>query len=83
MSGLAPATIVMIYALATTLGAVALVQLHLVVKVLIGLDVVALALALPGLARRVLGFLERAARDILGGLVNAWEWTVYGVRHAA
>lgn len=78
MSGLAPATIVMLCLFATTLGAVALVQLHLLVKVLIGLDVVALALALPRLARRVLGFLERATRDISVGFVNGVEWLVYG-----
>jgi len=76
MNGLAPATIVLLCVFVTVLAMVALVQLHLLVKVVTGLDVVALGRATPG-------FLERATRDIVAGLLNVWEWAVYGVRHAS
>jgi hypothetical protein len=82
MSGLSAPTIALLAVFATVLAATVLVQLHLLVKVLTGLDVVALAWAVPGLARRALGFLERAFRDIVEGFKDAVEWTVYGVRHA-
>lgn len=82
MNGLAPATIVMLYLFATTLGAVALVQLHFLVKVVTGLDVVAAGRAVPGLGRRALSFLERAFRGRVESFLDALEWVIYGVRHA-
>lgn len=82
MSGLSAPTIALLAVFATVLAATLLVQLHLLVKVVTGLDVVALAWAVPGLARRALGFLERAFRDVVEGFKNGVEWLVYGVGHA-
>lgn len=82
MSGLSAPTIALLAVFATVLAATVLVQLHLLVKVVTGLDVVAVAATVPDLGRRALGFLERAFRDIVEGFKDAVEWTVYGVRHA-
>lgn len=78
MNGLDPATVVMVCLLAVVATGVIGTFLGSVLWALFG-DLVLGALAPVGrLGRRVLGFLERAVRDIVAGLLNAVEWLVYG-----